>query len=274
MAIVDSSPEPNAIAVGPSRIGDSASSAVSFAAIRISRFLTTRYDTSCLRSERRISAISLTLRPRYSETISVVLQESSSFSAATVSRLASVGMGTSRGTARSRRAAVAPIRPRGRFAPATVHLRLQGGATRVREARPASACSPSSPGAIPVRCGGSSPDRPAPGSRRGPRAQAVLGVRRIRLSATRRGQPATVAAYGAAGRSPGGGRRRSGHRGGEDARDVDPDARAHGAGDRQALEVLALRAGRLGPVDRVDQGGEVGDQLRRPRSCPCRRRRG
>src|SRR5439155_20700443 len=46
----------------------------------------------------------------------------------------------------------------------------------------------------------------------------------------------------------------------EDRRDVDPDARTHRRGDRQGLEVLALGAGRLGPVDRVDQGGEVGDE--------------
>ena len=42
LAIVASSPEPNAIALGPSRNGDSASFPDSFAAIRISRFLTTR----------------------------------------------------------------------------------------------------------------------------------------------------------------------------------------------------------------------------------------
>jgi len=44
---------------------------LSAAAIFISRFLITRYVTSCLRRERRISWISRTVRPRYSETISV-----------------------------------------------------------------------------------------------------------------------------------------------------------------------------------------------------------
>ena len=43
-------------------------------------------------------------------------------------------------------------------------------------------------------------------------------------------------------------------------RDVDPDARAHRAGDRQALEVLALGARRPRPVHRVDEGGEVPDE--------------
>ena len=75
LAVVDSS-FPKAIAVGPMRSGPRASPIVSWAAIRMRRFLTTRYDTSCLRRARRISAISLTVRPRYSETISVRLPAS------------------------------------------------------------------------------------------------------------------------------------------------------------------------------------------------------
>ncbi len=43
-------------------------------------------------------------------------------------------------------------------------------------------------------------------------------------------------------------------------RHVDPDARAHRAGDRQRAQVLALGTRRLGAVDRVDQGREVVDQ--------------
>src|SRR6185436_18053549 len=62
---------PKAIAVGPLSSGSSAEPTVSAAAIFISRFLITRYVTSCLRRERRISWISRTVRPRYSETISV-----------------------------------------------------------------------------------------------------------------------------------------------------------------------------------------------------------
>jgi hypothetical protein len=73
------------------------------------RFLTTRYFTSCLLRARRISAISFTLRPRYSETISVRAAAISSRSSATASRLASVGMGHSCSSARGRRARWAPI---------------------------------------------------------------------------------------------------------------------------------------------------------------------
>ena len=65
--------------------------------------LTTRYETFCLR---RISAISLTVRPRYSETMSVELRPSCSRNSATSRRLASVGMVPSVLRARSRRAAV------------------------------------------------------------------------------------------------------------------------------------------------------------------------
>ena len=68
---VPASSLPNAIAVGPTSSGLSASPTESSAAMRNSRFLTTRYVTSCLRRARRISAISFTLRPRYSETIIV-----------------------------------------------------------------------------------------------------------------------------------------------------------------------------------------------------------
>src|SRR5664280_999482 len=56
----------------------------------------------------------------------------------------------------------------------------------------------------------------------------------------------------------GGRGRRSGRAGrGEEGWHVDPDSGAHRTGNREALEVVALRPGRLGPVDRVEQGGQV-----------------
>ena len=92
---VAASSVPNAIAVGPMSSGPSASPTESSAAMRIRRFLTTRKRTSCLRRARRISAISLTLRPRYSDTIIVRALASSSRSSTTVASLASVGHGAS-----------------------------------------------------------------------------------------------------------------------------------------------------------------------------------
>ena len=84
---------PKAIADGPVSSGDSAAAAgFSWAAIRMRRFLTTRYATLLLRSARRISVISFTLRPRYSDTIMVLLASSWARRASIVSRLASVGI--------------------------------------------------------------------------------------------------------------------------------------------------------------------------------------
>src|SRR5215207_7175836 len=60
--------------------------------MRSNRFLITRKRTSLLVRARLISAISFTLRPRYSDTIIVRALASSSRSSATVARLASVGM--------------------------------------------------------------------------------------------------------------------------------------------------------------------------------------
>src|SRR5262245_37831947 len=60
--------------------------------------------------------------------------------------------------------------------------------------------------------------------------------------------------------------------GGEDAGHVDPDARAHRAGDGQRLQVLALGAGRLRAVDRVDEGRQVVEQLLRFEARPTERR--
>src|SRR5262245_26310207 len=39
------------------------------------------------------------------------------------------------------------------------------------------------------------------------------------------------------------------------------DARGHGAGHRDRLDVVALDAGRLDGLDLVDEGGDVGGQL-------------
>ena len=62
------------------------------------------------------------------------------------------------------------------------------------------------------------------------------------------------------GRRPAGGSGRCCGR--RDARHVDPDARAHRAGDGQRLEVLALHARGPRTVDRVDERREVlGDRL-------------
>src|SRR5664280_253378 len=109
------------------------------------------------------------------------------------------------------------------------------------------------PGTDPF--GGSSPDRssPPPGG--------VGAVRGRRLSWA----SVVVQLSGDAPRSrdrdrhrvwwPG---RRSGRAGrGEEGWHVDPDSGAHRTGNREALEVVALRPGRLGPVDRVEQGGQV-----------------
>src|SRR5664280_2530547 len=85
----------NAIAVGPLSRAFTMSLPASLDAIFIRRFLTTWYETFCLRSSRRIAPSSETLRPRYSETIIAVLDRVSSVKAATVSRLASVGIGSS-----------------------------------------------------------------------------------------------------------------------------------------------------------------------------------
>src|SRR5215207_127814 len=48
--------------------------------------------------------------------------------------------------------------------------------------------------------------------------------------------------------------------GGKHSGDVDADAGAHGAGDRERPEVRPFRAGGLGAVDGIDERGEVGDQ--------------
>src|ERR1035437_5694867 len=85
-----------AIAVGPVSRELIASFPASVAARFISRFLTTWYVTFCWRRLRRIAPSSETLRPRYSETIIAELDRASSVSSAMVSRLASVGMCTSR----------------------------------------------------------------------------------------------------------------------------------------------------------------------------------
>ena len=242
----------------------------------MSRFLTTRYDTFCLRSERRISAISLTLRPRYSETMSVALEESSSFSAATVSRLASVGMGYLPGLARNRRATGAPIRPAAgstlrrstcvrRVAPPVL-----GRLVLPRRARRRPRGDPG-----PVRRFKPRPCHRLGGAARGRRLS--WAIRRIRLSGDAPvGKPTDRRRVWcrwpvARPRMLAGG---LGDRRREDARDVDPDARAHRAGDRQRLEVLALRAGRLGPVDRRRRARRGCRRAGRPRSCPCRRRHG
>jgi len=59
-----SSPEPNAIAVGPLRRSGSVVLPSSFAATRIKRFFTTRYVIPCARSVVRIAANSETVNPR------------------------------------------------------------------------------------------------------------------------------------------------------------------------------------------------------------------
>ena len=48
--------------------------------------------------------------------------------------------------------------------------------------------------------------------------------------------------------------------GGEDRRDVDPDAGPHRRSDGETPEVLALRPGRLGSHDGIDEGGQVLDE--------------
>ena len=171
---VAASSVPNAIAVGPLRSGDSASPTVSAAAIRMRRFFTTRYRTSCLCRARLISAISLTVRPRYSETIMVRAFASSSRSAATVACFASVGIQPPLSLRHAdRRAAVgrpeqdpgSPLRRIPWQPPEGGRPRLAGAHPPAKvEAPTASACSSSSPiGALtgdrPVRSDGSSPAR-------------------------------------------------------------------------------------------------------------------
>ena len=140
--------------------------------------------TSCLRRARRISAISFTVRPRYSETISVRLRRE---------RLSQLGDRLALGLcrhqallvlARNRRAAVGQRRPK---TSKPLRRRLVGwpdlaGALPTREGgrhmslprrarrRPRSPIARRS-----IRSGGSSPDRHDPEGRIGPRAQAVSG---------------------------------------------------------------------------------------------------
>ena len=167
---------------------------------------------------------------------------SCSRSSATAACLASVGMGAlHRSLARSRRAAVGapargPMLPCDGLAPRRRLTSTRRGVRPPREGGAIRSCLgvlAGVPGAAaPVRSGGSSPDRHATC---GPRAQAVFGwypsvlCQMTRLSA--------VIAGLVAGDSPAGGSgyataaaRIAGH--------VDPDARAHRAGDRQRPEVL------------------------------------
>src|SRR6185295_4442049 len=236
LAVADSS-SPNAIAVGPISSGPRASPIVSAAAIRSRRFLTTRYDTSCLRRARRISAISLTVRPRYSETISVLLPARAWRSSATVSRLASVGIRCPPSSAHGRCAAVAR---RGPETTTPLRRRLfgwperRGAATaKVGRTGPASACSSASPIARRDRSG---PTVQAPTV-----THLEVAVRGRRLSlavpsifscdVARRVKRCRRRVWW---RSLGGVRR------GEDRGDVDPDAGAHRRRDREGLQVLAL----------------------------------
>ena len=197
-------------------------------------------------------------------------------SSATVSRLASVGMDTSRLLARSRRAAVVRTRPgRARSAPATVHRVRRG--RRTPRGGEASSCLGVLAGVPGGRSSRSGPTDQAPTVRRRRsrwRRSAGAGCLRrsvvIRLSASAPGR-----------------------------RDRGPSPRVVGWAGGQAAAAAARRAGtstrmpgpivvaivRLlrywplapagpGAVDGVDQRRQVVDELRPPRSWPCRTGRG
>ena len=271
MAVAASS-VPNAMAVGPSSSGLKASPAASSAAIRMRRFFTTRYVTSCLRSARRISASSLTLRPRYSETMRC-------------------------GCARSPRAARPPSPawplsaccPPGR-AGAGVDLRLRPCPRDGRpEARLTAGARPPGgamirsclgvlagvPGALRSALGPVRRIKPRPS--RGCWSAGAGCLRRSvgRLAAAVR-PDAALSAAGIRRRWPGrpaSARHRAGQAAARSRQDAGTSTRMPGpiVARRSCPEVLALRAGRPGAVDRVDQRGEVRRRAGRARSWPCRR---
>ena len=273
---VPASSDPNAIAVGPSSSGLSASADGSVGGDPHQPVLDDVIRDVLLRSARRISAISLTLRPRYSLTMNVRARDEILAQLRDrlplglcrhVHLLASAAAGARRGQ---------PMRPCDADRLREVPLASQGrNPPGVVSVDPASACSPSSPASSPRGDGdrsGPADQAPTVATRRRarrPRAQAVCGDPFLQLSAARLADATTAACRcrrgAAAALAAAGDRRR------EERRDVDLDAGAHRAGDRQALQVLALRARRLGAVDCVDQGARGWRPAGRPRSCPCRR---
>src|SRR5574340_208836 len=56
---------------------------------------------------------------------------------------------------------------------------------------------------------------------------------------------------------------------GQEGRHVHPDAGAHRGGHGQASQVLALHRAGLGPIDGVEEGGEVIGQLIRTEARPA-----